>query len=81
MQFPASLGCTCVQGYLFLLLRPNATLLGLGYLALLIAIFVIPPLRGRYVERDEMGRPIMGAASAVTRIYRHGVFVSGGETK
>ena len=68
----------CVQGYLFLLLSREASLLGLGYLALLIAILVSPPLRGRYVERDDMGRPVTGAASAVTQIYRHGVCVMGG---
>ena len=57
-----------LQGYAFLLLRGGASLLGLGYLALLIAAFVNPPLRGAYEERDEMGRRISGAHSAPTQV-------------
>jgi hypothetical protein len=57
------------QGYAFLLLRAGASLAGLGYLALLIAAFVNPPLRGAYEEHDEMGRAIEGPASAPAQVY------------
>ncbi len=58
------------QGYVFLLLRSNPSLLGLGYLGLCIAIFLNPPLRGEFEERDEMGRVVEGPESTVTKIYR-----------
>lgn len=59
-----------MQGYIFLLLRSNPSLLGLGYLALCIAIFLNPPLRGEFEERDEMGRVVEGPESTVSNIYR-----------
>ena len=55
---------------MFLLLRSNPSLLGLGYLGLCIAIFLNPPLRGEFEERDEMGRVVEGPESTVTKIYR-----------
>lgn len=60
-----------LQGYLLVLLGGPPSLLGLAYLALLIAIFVAPPPRGAYLELDDMGRPVAASRSAVSAIF-HG---------
>ena len=59
-----------VQAYILLLLRSDTSLLGLGYLALCIATFLNPPLRGEYEEKDDMGRVVDGPDSTVSRIYQ-----------
>ncbi|CAL8464921.1 g4456 [Coccomyxa elongata] len=59
-----------LQAYILLLLRSDTSLLGLGYLALCIATFLNPPLRGEYEEKDEMGRVVDGPDSTVSQIYR-----------
>jgi len=59
-----------LQGYVLLLLRNDASLLGLGYLALLIATFLNPPLRGEFEEKNDMGRVVTGPDAEVTKIYK-----------
>lgn len=59
-----------LQGYVFLLLRQDASLLGLGYLSLLIATFLNPPIRGRFVETDDFGRVVNSSESGISRVYR-----------
>lgn len=56
------------QGYLLVLASGQPTLLGLAYLALLLALFVAPPLRGTYRALDNMGRSVDACDSAVSGI-------------
>ena len=48
-----------VQGYILLLLRSDASLLGLKYLTILIYTFLNPPIRHRYEETDHAGHPVV----------------------
>ncbi len=58
-----------------LLLRAEASLLGLKYLTILIYTFLNPPIPHRYEERDHAGRIVEAPDSAAARIYS-GRFVS-----
>lgn len=53
------------------------TLLGLAYLALLLVLFVAPPLRDSYRELDDMGRPVAACDSAVSGILHERLFSTG----
>lgn len=59
------------QGYLLVLLFATPSLKGLAYMALLIVVFVAPPLRGTYQEFDDMGRTVASAHSVVHAVF-HG---------
>ena len=60
-----------MQSYLLVLLFATPSLKGLAYLALLIAVFMAPPLRGTYQEFDDMGRTVVSAHSIVHAVF-HG---------
>ena len=64
-----------MQGYILLLLRSDASLLGLKYLTILIYTFLNPPIRHRYEEKDHAGEIIGAPHSAAARIYT-GRFIS-----
>ena len=64
-----------MQGYILLLLRSDASLLGLKYLTILIYTFLNPPIRHRYEEKDHAGQIVGAPQSAASRIYT-GCFVS-----
>ena len=66
-----------LQGYILLLLRSDASLLGLKYLTILIYTFLNPPIRHRYEETDYTGRTVEAPHSAAARIYA-GRFISTG---
>ena len=66
-----------LQGYILLLLRSDASLLGLKYLTILIYTFLNPPIRHRYEETDYTGRTVDAPHSAAARIYA-GRFISTG---
>ena len=69
-------GCAALlQGYILLLLRSDASLLGLKYLTILIYTFLNPPIRHRYEETDHAGRTVDAPHSAAARIYA-GRFIS-----
>ena len=59
------------QGYLLVLLAATPSLKGLAYMALLIAVFVAPPLRGSYRELGNMGRTMASPRSVVHAVF-HG---------
>ena len=59
------------QGYVLVLLFATPTLKGLAYMALLIVVFVAPPLRGTYQEFDDMGRTVASPLSIVHAVF-HG---------
>ena len=63
------------QGYILLLLRSDASLLGLKYLTILIYTFLNPPIRHRYEEKDHAGQVVGAPQSAAARIYT-GRFIS-----
>jgi hypothetical protein len=55
-----------LQGYFLLLWDTPISLIGLGYLLLLAAMFVARPLRGRFCERDAAGH-WLGPSPAAAR--------------
>ena len=55
-----------MQGYFLLLWDTPISLIGLGYLLLLAAMFVARPLRGRFRERDAAGH-YLGPSPAAAR--------------
>ena len=71
-------GCAALlQGFILLLLRSDASLLGLKYLTILIYTFLNPPIRHRYEETDHARRTVDAPHSAAARIYA-GRFISTG---
>ncbi len=62
--------CFTLQGYFLLLWDTPVSLIGLAYLLLLAALFVAPPLRGRFCERDGRRR-WLGSPPGVARAILH----------
>lgn len=59
------------QGYFLLLWDTPISLIGLGYLLLLAAMFVARPLRGRFCERDAVGHFLGPSPSAARSLLHH----------